>query len=125
MTEYHHVGDIVGGDKVMGDKIMGDVFKHIGAGATVINKSVLSNAFNRVQSDHGPDVSQALLRIGEIVADSQNEEAAENFNALSAELAAEPPKKAVLKALWLGILAALPGVTELTSLGEQISGLFR
>ncbi|MEU5161446.1 hypothetical protein AB0G74_17820 [Streptomyces sp. NPDC020875] len=125
MTEYHHFGDNVDGDKVMGNKIMGDSFSNIGDGATVINKSVLTNSLNRVKSDHGPGVSQALQRIGEIVAESQNEEAVENFNALSAELAAEAPKKAVLKALWLGIVAALPTVTELTSLGEQISGLFR
>ncbi|MEU3601971.1 hypothetical protein ABZ714_25125 [Streptomyces sp. NPDC006798] len=125
MTEYDHAGDIVGGDKIMGDKVMGDSFSNIGDGATVINKSVLINSLNRVRSDHGPDVADALRRVGEIVAESQNEEAAEYFDALSAELSAETPKKTVLKSLWLGICAALPTVTELTSLGEKISTLFR
>lgn len=125
MTENHHLGDIFGGDKIMGDKIVGDVFRDIGAGATVINKSVVTNSLNRVRSEHGPRVSEALRRVGEIVAESGSEEAVDNFNALSAELASETPKKGVLRALWLGIVAALPTVTELSSLGEQLAGLFR
>ncbi|MFF2525455.1 hypothetical protein [Streptomyces liangshanensis] len=120
-----HVGDRFGGDKVMGDKHVGDNFSNIGSGATVINKSVVSNSLNRVQSAHGEDVALALERIGEIVAASQNAEAIENFNELSEQLATAEPKKAVLRSLWAGICAALPAVSELSALGERIVVLFR
>ncbi|WP_052849951.1 hypothetical protein [Streptomyces avicenniae] len=103
--------------------VTGDSFSNIGAGATVINRSLLANSLNRVGSAHGPETEAALARVAEIVEEAGNEEAAENFNALSAELAEDTPRRGVLRALWAGVVTALPTVTELTSLGEQLGGV--
>lgn len=102
---------------------MGDKFEHIGAGATIINRSTLHNSFNAVKNLAGDEVADALIRAAEIINRSNNEEAVENFNAMNEELERERPRKHLLKSFWNGIVTALP-VAELTVLGLEISKLF-
>ena len=101
-----------------GDKI--DVH---GSGNTIVNRSTVQNAFNRVAAKHDEDIAKALLQIETAINKSGNKDAAENFNP-SAQLAKPEPKKSLLKSLWQGTLAALPTLKELPDVIAKISSLF-
>ena len=102
-----------------GDKI--DVH---GSGNTIVNRSTVQNAFNRVAAKHDEDIAKALLQIETAINKSGNKDAAENFESFSDELAKPEPKKSLLKSLWQGTLAALPTLKELPDVIAKISSLF-
>jgi hypothetical protein len=105
--------------------IMGDHFEKIGTGVTIVNRSMLINSLNRVQRDVGEPVARALQMAAQVVEESGNQEAIENFNALSEELDRAQPRKAVIKSFWNGIIAALPGIAEMVGIADHISQLFK
>jgi hypothetical protein len=104
---------------VKGDKI--DVH---GSGNTIVNRSTVSHAFNRVSASHDKEVAKALLDVETEINKSGNRDAAENFESFSEELAKPEPKKSLLKSLWQGTLAALPTLKELPEVVAKISALF-
>ena len=108
----------------VGVKNEGDKFEDVGAGATIINRSSLSNCLNSVRASLGKDVAESLSQLAGIVAESKDGEAVDNFNALSEELEKPHPRISLLKSFWMGILAALPAVAEMADLGEKILKLF-
>ena len=105
--------------------IMGDHFDKIGAGATIVNRSTLTSSLNQVQHEAGDAAAQALGMVAQIIEDSGNQDAAENFNALSEELDKSHPRKSVLKSFWNGILTALPQIAEITSITDHVAQLFK
>lgn len=105
-------------------KIMGDVFKNIGAGATIINRSSLVNAMNVAKDTVDPSVSEALRQLAEFIEQSENQEAAENFNAFTEELQQPSPRKGLLKSFWNGMLAALPTIANLSTVAGTVAMLF-
>jgi hypothetical protein len=105
--------------------IMGDHFDKIGAGATIVNRSTLTSSLNRVQYQAGDAAAQALRVVAQIIEDSGNQDAAENFNALSEELDKPHPRKSVLKSFWNGILTALPEMAEITNIADHVAQLFK
>ncbi|WDQ00114.1 hypothetical protein PVK74_30565 [Micromonospora chalcea] len=107
-----------------GIKVTGDIFSNIGAGATIINRSVLSNSMNRLHEKGQSDIAEALRSVAEFIEKSGNGEAAENFGAMTEELDQPEPRKAILKTLWVGTLAALPAISELADAADKINGLF-
>jgi hypothetical protein len=105
--------------------IMGDHFDKIGAGATIVNRSTLTSSLNRVQYQSGDTAAQALQMVAQIIENSGNQDAAENFNALSEELDKPHPKKSLLKSFWNGILTALPEIAETTGIADHVAQLFK
>jgi hypothetical protein len=125
-----HIDKIIFADNTanigqMWKQIMGDHFDKIGAGATIVNRSTLTSSLNRVQGQAGDAAVQALQMVAQIVEDSGDQDAAENFNALSEELDKLHPRKSLLKSFWNGILAALPEIAEITSIADHIAQLFK
>lgn len=106
-----------------GEVIMGDVFKNI-QNATIINKSVIKNSFNKINKEHGDDVAKALLQIAEFIEKSGNREAGELFDTFNEEINNPHLKKSVLKSLWGGIEKALPAITTLSEAIAKIISIF-
>jgi hypothetical protein len=104
--------------------VAGDNINVHGSGNTVVNRSTVNNAFNRVKAAHSEDIAKALLDVEAAINKSGNNDAAENFESFSDELAKPEPKKSLLKTLWQGTLAALPTLTELPDVVAKISTLF-
>jgi hypothetical protein len=105
--------------------IMGDHFEKIGAGATIVNRSTLNNSLNRAQHEAGDAAVGALEMVAQVIENSGNQEAAENFNALSEELERAQPRKSVLRSFWNGIIAALPEIAQIAGIADHISQLFK
>jgi hypothetical protein len=105
-------------------QLMGDVFRDIGAGATIINRSNLINAMNSASGSNSRELEDALRQLAEFIEKSGSREAADNFNAFTEELQQPSPRKSLLKSFWNGMLAALPTIAELTTAAGTIALLF-
>lgn len=102
---------------------MGDKFSNI-SHATIVNRSVVEGAFNRVKEEFGESVAKALKDVEAAINRSGNKEAAENFESFGEELQRPSPRKSILKTLWRGVLAALPVIPEIGDAIAQIQKLF-
>ncbi|MDZ7963223.1 MAG: hypothetical protein RMY34_36125 [Aulosira sp. DedQUE10] len=105
------------------ERIMGDKFEKV-HNSTIINRSTVQNAFNRVQAEFDDETANALKRVEEEINKSGNKEAAENFEAFTEELAKSEPKKSLLKTLWQGTLNGLPTLAQLSGVVSLIMKLF-
>lgn len=105
-------------------QIMGDQINVPGSGNTIINRSVVQNAFNKVKESLGEETANALLRVEAAINQANNRDAAENFESFNEELKKSEPKKSLLKSLWQGTLAALPTLKELPGVIDAIHKLF-
>ena len=102
---------------------MGDIFRNIGTGATIINRSTLNNSMNTVAGQYGDEVAEALRRIAELVQQSGDTAAAENFNAMTEELQRAEPRKSLLRSFWNGTQQALPVLTQMVDISAKIAVL--
>ena len=102
----------------------GDVFQNIGAGATIINRSLVQQSFNKVKDEFDDETASALIRIAEEIEKSGNKEAAEIFDSFNEELNKPVPKPSILRTLWKGMISALPVLGQLTDVVAKISKLF-
>ena len=107
----------------IGRIVMGDNFSNIGAGATIINRSVVTNALNRWAGDDG-EMASALRAITKHVEASGDSAAAENLEAFLEEAGRDQPRKARLKSFWDGLVAVLPSVAQLGTAAEKAIQLF-
>jgi hypothetical protein len=103
--------------------IMGDKFENI-SNATIVNRSFVQNAFNKVKSEYDEETAQALKKVAEEIEKSKNTEAAENFNSFNEELQKPEPKKSILRTLWAGVTNTLPSILQMTDIVAKISKLF-
>lgn len=94
----------------MGDKNTSDNINVLGSGNTIVNRSIVQDVFNRIRSEYDKETAQALKHIEEEINESGNKEAADNFKAFNEELQKLEPKKSVLRALWMGVVGALPAI---------------
>lgn len=99
--------------------VMGDYFNNI-SNATIVNKSVVQNAFNKVKETIDEQTAAALAQIAEHVEKSGNKDAGEVFNAFSEELQKSEPKKSLLKSFWTGLITVLPTVSTLAGVAEKV-----
>jgi len=104
---------------------MGDRFERIGAGATIVNRSMLFNSVNKARQAAGDDAARALEKLAGIVDNSHNPDAIDNFNGLAEELERAQPSKARMRSFWNGIMGALPGVVALADVADKIGQLFK
>ena len=100
-------------------QVMGDSFSNIGAGAVIINRSLLTNAMNRVAGTDG-DTAAALQAIAQHVQRSGNQDAGENLDGLLEEMDRPEPRKSRLKTFWDGLVAVLPSVVQLGAASEKM-----
>ena len=101
----------------------GDVFKDI-RNATIINKSVVENSFNKIKEGYGGDVAKAVLQIAEFIEKSENKEAGVLFDSFNEEINKQEPKKPMLKLIWEGIEKALPTITTLSEAVAKLAPIF-
>ena len=111
-------------EKYEDNTVIGDQFNVHGTGNTIVNRSTIQNAFNKVKGDYDEETAEALKLVEEEINKSGNKEAAENFEAFSEELSKPEPKKSLLKTLWEGTLSALPTLAQLSSVANLIVRLF-
>jgi hypothetical protein len=105
------------------NNLMGDVI-NAGAGATIVNRSAVSNAFNALIARNNQATAEALKSVSDHVAKSGNKEAGELMDAFNEEVAKANPKKSVLKGLWDRVCQVLPTVTELVKASGEIVKFF-
>lgn len=89
-----------------------------------LNRPVLLGAMNKVRSEVGKDVADALRLIGDEVSRSKNPEAVELFNKFNRELQSDNPNRPLLKGLFGGIRYAVPAIEGLADATAKIVGLF-
>jgi hypothetical protein len=99
--------------------VTGDFFSNIGAGAVIVNRSTLTNALNKYESE-APEVSEALKQLAKAVADSGNVDAAENLNELTDEISKPQPSKNKVR-VWLDALSA--GLPAVAAVGTAVATL--
>lgn len=102
---------------------MGDVFENI-SDSTIVNRSVVEKSFGKIQTEFDEETAKALLLVAEEIAKSGNKEAAELFTGFNEELQKSNPRKNILNKLWDGIIAVLPGLSQLADVCLKISKLF-
>jgi hypothetical protein len=111
---------------VQGDFVevtMGDRFENI-HDTTIVNRSLVEKSFNKIKDDFDEETADALKKVADAIEKSNNKEAAENFDSFNEELQKPEPKKAVLSALWSGVITALPTITQMTDVVTKITKLF-
>jgi len=102
---------------------VGDVFRDIGPGTTIINRSTVTNALNVAGERYGQEVVTALNKLVEAVASSGNSEAIDNVNGLAEELAKPEPSKGRIRT-WLSAIGnALPDVAAVATALATLSPL--
>jgi hypothetical protein len=93
--------------------------------STVIYRSTIENALNKIQSKADPDeIADAIAKATEAVAKSGNKQASDLMSSFKEEVAKPTPSKGVLKTLWDGVVAALPTVKEIAEVAGIIAKLF-
>lgn len=102
----------------------GDQINNSGSGNTVVNRSTVQNAFNKVAANYDDETANAIKVVAGEINRAGNKEAAENFEAFNEELLKPQPKKTLLKSLWEGTLSALPSLAQLSSVVNLIMRLF-
>ncbi len=108
---------------IIGEKVMGDKFENV-SDSTIINRSLLSNALNRVTLQYGDDVKNALDELSKYIESTGEVESADLFDGFNKELGNEEANKSVLKALWEGLVSKLPDAAKITTAIATISKIF-
>lgn len=93
------------------------------AHAPIIISSTIRNSFNTI-TVNDPDLASIIKVLGGFIENSENSEAAKYFDQLHQQIAQEERNPTLIKALWNGIVNALPAVKDLTEVVEKITRLF-
>lgn len=101
-------------------KVMGDNFSN-NSNTTIINKSRVENAFNKIKNNHDEDTAKVLATIASLVEDSNNKEAGEAFDDFNEELNKDEPKKSKLNAFWSQLNTLLPVVSTTVGIADKIA----
>jgi hypothetical protein len=102
---------------------MGDRFENI-QDTTIVNRSTVENAFNRVAPQVDSELSDALRELADAVQASGSTAAAETYASFTEELERSEPRKSVLRSLWDGLTDALPSVLQMTEVVAKVTSLF-
>jgi hypothetical protein len=101
---------------------MGDKFENIHT-STIVIHSLVEKSFNKFRNDFDEETADALKKIADEIAKSNNEDAAEIFTLFNEELQQPEPKKSVLRSLWSGITTSLPTIVQMTDVVTKITKL--
>lgn len=92
---------------------IGDHISNNGNNATLIHKSSVSSAFNRVKEDNGEAIANALADVARYIDQAGNQTARAHLDELLQQLAQQPADTGLVKTLWNGIVTALPAIASL------------
>ncbi|HEU0287715.1 MAG TPA: hypothetical protein VFR22_11785 [Nocardioidaceae bacterium] len=106
---------------VMGDNVMGDKFDNINS-STIVNRSAVQNAFNRLSDNSETELYTALKQIAEAVERLNDTEASDVAESLIEE-AAGSKRRGVLAALWARLQQIAPVVSSLTGSAAVVTSL--
>ena len=102
---------------------MGDIFSNI-HDSTIINRSLLQNAFGKAKSEGGDETAEALKKVATAIAQSGNNEAGEILDQFNEELARAEPRKSLLKRSWENLVQVAPTIEKIAGAAEAIAKLF-
>jgi hypothetical protein len=106
------------GDVVHGDMIIG------GERSIITNRSIVINSFTDLSARYDPETVQALAELERVVRTSHNQDGIEQLENFLEEVKSTSPKRSVLRALFNGMMEAVPAITKLATLTETITRLF-
>jgi hypothetical protein len=101
----------------------GDVFQNV-SNATIINKSTVQNAFNKIENEYDEETSKALINVAEFIEKSNEPAAGALFNSFVDEINKPQPDKSKLKSFWSGIQNVLPSIVSISESIAKIVTLF-
>lgn len=119
-----------GRDKIINNIYMhnGDNFENISGFVSNQNSGNLNQATGNIniegsfiQDKFGKEASDALLKVAEIINQSNNSDAKELFDSMHTELKQEKPKKSILATLWSGITTAVPLIKSSVDIFDKVS----
>jgi hypothetical protein len=122
----NYYGNYVSGNYIEEGRVMGDKFDKV-IDSTIINKSLVENAFNKVKAEHGDDVSNALAQVADFIQKSKEPTvpaAAALLDGFNQELTKTTPDKSRLKSIWDGIEKVLPSISTTAGVVDKIVPLF-
>jgi len=93
---------------------MGDVFQGI-SNSTIISRSIVENAFNRLQESGDTEAAALMLKIGNTVSASESVAAGAVYSQMAQEVAKPEQDKSVIKDCWDGLVKILPSLAELSA----------
>lgn len=105
-----------------GDLSMGDKFENI-TNSTIVNRSSLTNALNLLDARGDDGGVAALTELERCVSESGDATAAEYLDGFNEELARTMARPAILRAMWEGIVRALPQVASVATISTGIGHL--
>jgi hypothetical protein len=85
---------------------------HAHGGSTINNRSVVVNSFNKFATKYDEETAAALIRLEELVRQSESVDAQENLDAFLEEIQRESPRRSILRSLFDGIQQAVPTVAQ-------------
>jgi hypothetical protein len=109
---------------IEGDLIMGDSYKNI-QNATIINRSIVENSFNKLRREHDEKVAEALVQIAEFIDKSGDINAATLFDKFNQELNKPDAEKYTLKKLWGSIENTLPTIAAISETVAKLAPIFQ
>ncbi len=121
-----------GRDKIINNIYLhnGDNFENISGNFSNKNSGNSTQASGNVsiegsfiQDKFGKDAADALIKLAEIVNQSNNSEAKELLDSIHTELKQEKPKKSILTSLWNGITTVIPLIKSSAEIFEKVSGM--
>jgi hypothetical protein len=92
----------------------GDIIQGI-SNSTVIVKSKVEGAFNRLQDSGQSESAKLLIEIGKRVSDANNPAAGAVYNQMADEISKPTHDKGVIKSCWDGLVAILPPLASLSA----------
>jgi len=108
---------------IIGRKVMGDNFESV-TNSTIINKSLVQNAFNKVKNEKDEETGNALMKVANEIEKSKDPSAGVLFNGFTEELSKPQPDKERLKSFWRGIDNVLPTIKSIAEVSNKILPLF-
>ena len=103
------------------EEVMGDRFDNIQS-STIVNRSAVQNAFNRLSATSEAELRAALKEIAEAVESLQDPEASDLAESLIEE-AAGSKRRGVLAALWKRLQEIAPVVSSLIGSAAVVTSL--
>lgn len=91
--------------------------------STIVNSSLVLDAFNRVKTVAGDETANVLLEVAEAVSNSGNKEAGEILDQFNEELVKPQPRKSLLERSWENLVQVLPTVSAIAGATEAIAKL--
>jgi hypothetical protein len=92
----------------------GDVYQGI-SNSTIVVRSKVEGAFNRLQDSGQSESAKLLVEVGKRVSDANNPAAGAVYNQMADEISKPTHDKGVIKSCWDGLVAILPPLASLSA----------